>query len=148
MTISLSLTDPDTSATVTVDLTDNNTSVMAVINNPFYVIPTPVDDSGASGASPTPNEFIIDISMLSTQFMLTFDLKDGYGSNWSSSASTKFEKLMFMARIGVKNQKNIIFTWGNLVTTVKIGGFRAGTEPGKKAFMPGCSLTLQMAKDL
>lgn len=128
---------------VTVDLTDNNTSVQLVVNNPFYIIPTPAE----SGA--TPNEFIIDISMLSTQFMLSFDLKDGIGTgNWTSTASTKLEKIMYFISDGVNTQRDITFTWGGMTTTVKMAGFRGGTEPGKKDLLLGCSMTLQRSKPL
>ena len=126
---------------VTADLTNCNVSVQRVINNLASIIQTPVD-----GTTSNTNELAINIGLLQNQYYLTFDLKDGIGSlDWTSSATTTFEKLNYMARIktGDSAGSYCVFTWYSGTKNVIITQFRGGTNPGQKSFLQGCSMTLQ-----
>jgi hypothetical protein len=134
MTISIS------NGSVTADLTNCNTSVMKILNNPAFVISIPADP-----ANPKENEIPINIGLLQNQYSLTFDLKDGIEA-WSSSSTTIFGKLFYLSYLKTGDTNSTLtFTWGPITRTVIIVGLRCGTMPGKKDFLEGCSMTLQEA---
>lgn len=95
--------------------------VQYVMNNPLFIMPMGMT-----------NQFVVDLKLISTRFLLTFDLTDGVedGSN--------FQKLREMSL----TLQVLKFTFGTKEYKVSMESFVAGTQPGKMDYMPGCQIVL------
>lgn len=132
MTQYIKLTD----GTVLVDFSGLNCTVSHTGSNPLAVIPTVADP-----VIKETSQAIIDLGLLSERYQLTFDLKDGVGSlDYTISATTNHEKITYLMKRG--HLVDLTFYWGTGTDRVKMESFSIAEQPGKKDFMPGCSVTL------
>lgn len=126
------------SSTTTVDLTNLNPSVQYAMTNPLFIIPL------GNG-----NQGVANLKLQAVRITITFDLTDGIGTG------SNFEKLITLCKTSGDNGfgpaggtvQSISFIWGTKAYYCTIESFIAGTQAGKKNYMPGCSLVLVITRE-
>lgn len=145
MTGDILLTQTNAYGTFVVDLSDNNCSVKRLINNPVFILNLPKIEYTDPNSPSDSNQIVIDLAMLTDRYILQFDLTDGVGVN------SKYRTLIMMASNGLADINLTVFTYPGSITSpdyVKIEELGLPTEPGKKDFLQGCSMSLVRYKPL
>lgn len=136
MTGEIKLTQVNSGGTFVVDLTNNNCAVKRLINNPVFTLALPKTKSVDPNNPADSNQIVVNLSMLTDRFILQFDLTDGVG------ADSNYRKLIMMSSNTLGNANPITLTYDDRTYGVLIEELSMGTQPGKKDFLEGCSMSL------
>lgn len=127
--------------TVIVELTNLDCEVKYRFSNPFFTFSTPQEDGELIGT----NTYCVNIGLVSSNFDLTFKLRDGPGVYDKDAASpTNFEKILLLSH--TKNPKHLSL-YGT-VYTGQIESFDVSWQPAKKDYAEGCMLSFKLTADI
>lgn len=111
-----------------VDMTNLNPNVQFSMNNPLFIVPATAG-----------YQMVFNLNLLSVRLNVTFDLVDGIGTG----QSTNFGKLLALSSAGNAIAEQLTFTWGGRVYfPVVIENIAVTSQPGKKDYMPSCTMTI------
>ena len=138
----------DSTDTISVDMTNMGVEITRDGTNPIIVIPLPADSS-SSGTAGGAEAF--DLKMMTDTINISFDLKDGIGYHYNTSATvvTNYEKIYYLFKYDMEKKH---FYWGDSAypTTlfhVILQRVSISYSAGKKNYMPRCQLSLTVVNE-
>lgn len=129
MTLDSSLKITNQAGTIVVDLVKMNPDFSLSITNPLIDFSTPTDDVSVNGATVF-NVYAFNIGFLTNGITLTFTEDGGLGSLYTTTRTTVFEKLFYLAFFD-KTYKKFYLNDTDFIP-VAITAYRAHVGPGKK----------------
>jgi hypothetical protein len=128
MTYKLTLANQDD--TISVDMMPLNPQFTFNISNPIITIPTPTDETTASGA-PKFNVYTINIGMLTSTFNIVLKEYGGLGTIPPPSPPVTVHEKLFSLSYWDKKYK-CLYVNGDYAIPVQIQGYRVSLSPGAK----------------
>jgi hypothetical protein len=149
MTYSVKITSFD--GGVVVDMTNMNPNFSFDFNNPIIKIPTPMDPDRSLDNQSKWKTVTFNLNMCLQTVMIDFTEPSGLGvlgsaPNWSSSCSTVFEKIMYLAT-ELNENKKILYINDAVFGLVEIEGYRVSIEAGRKDLVKH-TLTLPLVANI